>query len=177
MPLVSYNVLNADGEWVCEYEQIFKRVVDAPEKLELQSDEGETYYAEKVLVPVIAKTPGLWKSVPTWEPGLGAYVNNSKHRDQIAQAKGLVARDDVSSSKHLVNDMLEKKKQQNAYWDKRHEEYQTLLDAEIKKGFSKERAEHNASLEWGREDKLNEDKKHYNDKVANMKVPTNLNIK
>ena len=30
---------------------------------------------------------------------------------------------------------------------------------------------------WSREDKLNEDKKHFSDKVANMKVPTNLNIK
>ena len=73
--------------------------------------------------------------------------------------------------------MMEKKIAYNQYWDARHEEYQTLLNTEMKKGFSQERAEQNASLEWSREDKLNEDKKHFSDKVANMKVPTNLNIK
>ena len=47
----------------------------------------------------------------------------------------------------------------------------------MKKGFSRERAEQNASLEWGSEDKLAEDKKHFSDKVNKMSAPTNLTIK
>lgn len=176
MPVYEYKLYDSEGNYRGEWEQLFKSYKDAKDNMTFEDDEGNVFYGEKQL-SLIAKTPGKWESTGWYEPGLGTYVKNSAERDKLAQAKGLVARDDVSSSKHLVNDMLEKKKQQNAYWDKRHEEYQTLLNAEIKKGFSKERAEHNASLEWGREDKLNEDKKHYNDKVANMKVPTNLNIK
>lgn len=176
MPVYEYKLYDKDGNYRGEWEQLFKSYKDAKDKMEFQDDEGNTFYGEKQL-SLIARTTGKWESAGWFEPGLGSYVKNSADRDRIAQAKGLVAQDDVSSNKHLHKDMMEKKIAYNQYWDARHEEYQTLLNTEMKKGFSQERAEQNASLEWSREDKLNEDKKHFSDKVANMKVPTNLNIK
>lgn len=176
MPLFDYKVFDKEGNFVCEREEFFRSYKDAKEQVEFISEDGEIYFGYKQTA-LIAKTQGYWNSVPTWEPGLGCFVNNSKHRDQIAQAKGLVAQDDVSSNKHLHRDLMEKKMAYNAYWDKRHDDFHNLVDAEMKKGFSRERAELNASQEWLTDDKLEADKRHYKPEVANKKAPTNLTIK
>lgn len=176
MPIFQYKLYDDEGNYRGEWEELFKSYKDAKDKMTFQDDEGNTFYGEKQLA-LIAKTPGAWESSGWWEPGVNSWVKNSKDRDRIAAQKGLVAQDDVSSNKYLHQDMMEKKQAYNKYWDARHEEYHNIVEAEMKKGFSKERAELNASLEWGTESKLEEDKKHFSPKIQNMKTPTNLTIK
>lgn len=176
MPLYDYKVFDKEGNFICEREEFFKSHKDAKDQVEFVSDEGEIYFGYKQ-ISLIAKTQGNWSGHGWFEKGLGTWVKNSKDRDRIASEKGLVAQDDASSNKHMARDLMEKKIAYNAYWDKRHAEFHNIVDAEMKKGFSRERAEQNASLEWGSEDKLAEDKKHFSDKVNKMSAPTNLTIK
>lgn len=176
MPYFDYKIYDSEGNFIDEREEFFRSYKDAKEQLEFVSDEGEIFFGYKKF-PTIAKTPGRWESTGWFEPGLGTYVKNSADRDRIASLKGLVAQDDVSSNKHLHRDLMEKKIAYNAYWDKRHEDFHNLVDSEMKKGFSRERAELNASQEWLTDDKLEADKRHYKPEVAAKKAPTNLTIK
>ena len=177
MPIFSYDIYDAEGNHLGEHDELFRSYKDAKEEMEFSGDDGEVLYGKKKL-PLFARTLGHWESAPRWDPSVNAVVKNSKDRDRIAAEKGLISWEDASGgNKYFKEDLWEKKAAENAHWDKRHQEFFDIKDREMRNGRSEQQAELQASIEWGSEDKLKEDQRFINKKVAERKLPSNISVR
>lgn len=99
-------------EYTCKSCSAFNEILCEMEERDTQRCEncnGEL----NLMLSVFAKTPGLWgDSTRYYDRGLGTWVNNTKHKDQIMKERGLVQLSDEQIDDNLHAVITEHKEHQ-----------------------------------------------------------------